>query len=140
MDYLEFKSLYHHGVKGQRWGIRRFQNEDGSPKTPQGKKKFVTDKDLDQRKKDIRRTVGIAVGGAAIGAAAVGAAWYAKNMHNKKVLTRKRQAAAVKAKATRAARKASGYYETFKNVDVLISRGDQFVKSFTNVKVAKILT
>lgn len=22
--------LYHHGVKGQRWGIRRFQNKDGS--------------------------------------------------------------------------------------------------------------
>lgn len=22
--------LYHHGIKGQRWGIRRFQNEDGS--------------------------------------------------------------------------------------------------------------
>ena len=25
-------SLYHHGIKGQRWGIRRFQNEDGSYK------------------------------------------------------------------------------------------------------------
>ena len=22
--------LYHHGIKGQRWGIRRFQNKDGS--------------------------------------------------------------------------------------------------------------
>ena len=22
--------LYHHGIKGQRWGIRRFQNEDGT--------------------------------------------------------------------------------------------------------------
>lgn len=22
--------LYHHGVKGQRWGIRRYQNEDGT--------------------------------------------------------------------------------------------------------------
>lgn len=26
-DYTE---LYHYGVKGQKWGIRRFQNEDGS--------------------------------------------------------------------------------------------------------------
>ena len=22
--------LYHHSIKGQRWGIRRFQNKDGS--------------------------------------------------------------------------------------------------------------
>lgn len=24
------ESLYHHGIKGQRWGQRRYQNEDGS--------------------------------------------------------------------------------------------------------------
>lgn len=23
-------TLYHHGIKGQKWGLRRFQNEDGS--------------------------------------------------------------------------------------------------------------
>lgn len=28
--------LYHHGVKGQKWGVRRYQNEDGSL-TPAGK-------------------------------------------------------------------------------------------------------
>jgi len=22
--------LYHHGIKGQRWGVRKYQNEDGS--------------------------------------------------------------------------------------------------------------
>lgn len=30
--------LYHHGIKGQRWGIRRFQNKDGSL-TNAGKKR-----------------------------------------------------------------------------------------------------
>ena len=28
--------LYHHGIKGQRWGVRRYQNPDGSY-TPEGR-------------------------------------------------------------------------------------------------------
>ena len=28
--------LYHHGIKGMRWGVRRFQNEDGTL-TPEGR-------------------------------------------------------------------------------------------------------
>lgn len=31
--------LYHHGIKGQKWGIRRYQNEDGSL-TPAGRKRY----------------------------------------------------------------------------------------------------
>ena len=30
--------LYHHGVKGMKWGIRRYQNKDGSL-TPAGKQR-----------------------------------------------------------------------------------------------------
>lgn len=33
--------LYHHGVKGQKWGIRRYQNSDGSL-TPEGIKRYGT--------------------------------------------------------------------------------------------------
>lgn len=29
MDYWT-NELYHHGIKGQRWGVRRYQNDDGS--------------------------------------------------------------------------------------------------------------
>ena len=34
--------LYHHGIKGQRWGVRRYQNPDGSL-TPKGKKRAIKD-------------------------------------------------------------------------------------------------
>lgn len=37
MNELE---LYHHGILGQKWGIRRFQNKDGSL-TPAGKKRLA---------------------------------------------------------------------------------------------------
>lgn len=32
--------LYHHGIKGQRWGIRRFQNPDGTL-TAEGRKRYL---------------------------------------------------------------------------------------------------
>lgn len=31
--------LYHHGIKGMKWGVRRYQNKDGSL-TPKGKKRY----------------------------------------------------------------------------------------------------
>ena len=31
--------IYHHGIKGQRWGVRRYQNKDGSL-TPAGQKRL----------------------------------------------------------------------------------------------------
>ena len=32
--------LRHHGIKGQRWGVRRFQNKDGT-RTAAGKKRYA---------------------------------------------------------------------------------------------------
>lgn len=36
---MEHNELYHHGIKGQRWGVRRFQKKDGSL-TAAGKKRY----------------------------------------------------------------------------------------------------
>lgn len=52
MDYL-----VHHGIKGQKWGVRRYQNEDGSY-TEAGKKRIG---------------IGKVIGAVGAGAAAVGA-------------------------------------------------------------------
>ena len=38
MIYVKSNELYHHGIKGQRWGIRRYQNPDGTL-TEAGKKR-----------------------------------------------------------------------------------------------------
>ena len=38
-DYLVTKELYHFGIKGQKWGIRRYQNPDGTH-SDEGKKRY----------------------------------------------------------------------------------------------------
>lgn len=40
-SYVEcdYNSIYHHGVKGMKWGVRRYQNEDGTL-TPEGRRKY----------------------------------------------------------------------------------------------------
>ena len=41
--------LYHHGIKGMKWGVRRFQNKDGSL-TPAGRRRYdgINDKRYDE--------------------------------------------------------------------------------------------
>lgn len=38
---MENTSLYHSGIKGMRWGVRRYQNKDGSL-TPAGRKRYAS--------------------------------------------------------------------------------------------------
>ncbi len=40
MNYVYQNYLAHYGVKGQKWGVRRYQNEDGTP-TETGKKRLT---------------------------------------------------------------------------------------------------
>ena len=49
------QELYHHGIKGQKWGVRRFQNKDGSL-TPAGKKRYDDDSSADQKNKPTKQT------------------------------------------------------------------------------------
>ena len=37
---IDYNSIYHHGIKGQKWGRRRYQNEDGSL-TPEGRARYL---------------------------------------------------------------------------------------------------
>lgn len=39
MIYYESEYLAHHGIKGMRWGVRRYQNPDGSL-TPAGERRY----------------------------------------------------------------------------------------------------
>lgn len=49
------EELYHHGIKGQRWGIRRFQNPDGSL-TSAGKQRYLkAERELKSARATIRQ-------------------------------------------------------------------------------------
>lgn len=42
--------LYHHGIKGQRWGVRRFQNADGTRTTAGKRRRSKEEPDLTKTK------------------------------------------------------------------------------------------
>ena len=45
----EMDELYHHGIKGQHWGVRRFENKNGTL-TAAGRKRYNTDEDGNYKK------------------------------------------------------------------------------------------
>lgn len=76
--------LYHHGIKGQKWGVRRYQNEDGSY-TPAGKKRYSdgssgsSSKSGGIDKEKLKKAAKIAAVAAGTGLAAYGAYRFANS-------------------------------------------------------------
>lgn len=62
--YNNTSELYHWGIKGMKWGIRRYQNDDGSL-TPAGKRRYSVDLETFGRKskKKLSRSSGESNGG-----------------------------------------------------------------------------
>ena len=49
-QYNDTSELYHWGIKGMKWGVRRYQNKDGSL-TPAGKKRYAEDGGVESSQK-----------------------------------------------------------------------------------------
>ncbi len=104
--------LYHSGVKGMKWGIRKYQNADGTL-TEEGRARYGADsyqemspsqranfdKDMTTRSDKLKRNTAIGVGLAATAASAAGLAWYLtkRKEHGKRVLAGKKAAETRKA-------------------------------------------
>ena len=50
-DNVSYDEIKHHGIKGQKWGVRRFQNADGSL-TADGRKRYGSE-DMRNVKKQV---------------------------------------------------------------------------------------
>ena len=83
--------LYHHGIKGQKWGIRRFENPDGTL-TPEGKARYRGENSIKQRLsmklKDPKVQKAIKIGAAVAGSALAiyGGYKFSQYMNDQKVI------------------------------------------------------
>ena len=150
--------LVHHGIRGQKWGIRRFQNDDGSV-TPAGAERYYvggkgvagskggetkvgkkskpdsTGKvDSAQKKgmsQNTKKALKIAGGVAAAAAVTAGAVLAAKYLKNQKLAAQKVAEIAER----NARREAEAYYKMYQDIDV--SKLASPTKSYINPQLAR---
>lgn len=72
--------IYHHGVKGMRWGVRRYENPDGTL-TEKGKKRYGT-KENYEKKRAKRKKIAKGAGITAAILATTAASLYGKGKYN----------------------------------------------------------
>ena len=59
METCDIEELYHHGIKGQKWGVRRFQNEDGTL-TEEGKARYAEyEKQLNEEAREFTNKIAL---------------------------------------------------------------------------------
>lgn len=71
-------TLSHHGIKGQKWGVRRFRNKDGSL-TPAGRKRYGEGADTNTKNHNHDVAKKVAIGAGAVLTVAAAATIYATN-------------------------------------------------------------
>lgn len=63
-ENIRKNTLAHHGIKGQKWGRRRWQNEDGSL-TKEGRERYGTVENFERTQRRKRIATGAVIGGTA---------------------------------------------------------------------------
>ena len=71
--------LYHHGVLGQKWGVRRYQNKDGSLTAAGRHRKGDSNNDAEQRERNVKLAKRVAAAAIMTATVAAGTVYAAKH-------------------------------------------------------------
>lgn len=88
-EFIRESDLTHHGIKGQKWGVRRFQNEDGTLTAAGKKRRGNTSEESkhmsDKTKANLKKAAKIGAAVVATGLVAYGTYKIGKNLNDKAI-------------------------------------------------------